>query len=47
MHGVGETVGTLVTGKEADIVVVDGNPIENLKTLADVKMTFVKGQRLI
>jgi imidazolonepropionase-like amidohydrolase len=47
VHGVGETVGTLVTGKEADIVVVDGNPIENLKALANVKMTFVKGQRLI
>ena len=47
VHGVSETVGTLVTGKEADIVVVAGNPIENLKVLANVKMTFVKGQRLI
>ncbi len=47
VHGFGETIGTLVAGKEADIVVVDGNPIENLKALANVKMTFVKGQRLI
>lgn len=39
--------GTLEAGKEADIVVVDGNPIENLSALANVKMTFVRGARLV
>ena len=36
-------VGTLEAGKEADIIVVDGNPIDDLGALSKVKMTFVRG----
>jgi imidazolonepropionase-like amidohydrolase len=39
--------GTLEAGKEADIIVVDGNPLEDLSALAEVEMTFVRGARLI
>jgi imidazolonepropionase-like amidohydrolase len=39
--------GTLEVGKEADLIVVDGNPIENLSALEKVKMTFVRGARLV
>jgi imidazolonepropionase-like amidohydrolase len=39
--------GTLEAGKEADVIVVDGNPIENLSALENVKMTFVRGARLV
>ena len=39
--------GTLEAGKEADLIVVDGNPIENLSALENVKMTFVRGARLV
>ena len=39
--------GTLEVGKEADVIVVDGNPMENLSALANVKMTFVRGARLV
>jgi len=40
-------VGTLETGKEADIIVVDGNPIDDLGALSNVKMTLVRGNRLV
>ena len=40
-------VGTLEVGKEADIIVVDGNPIDGLNALSKVKMTFVRGNRLV
>jgi imidazolonepropionase-like amidohydrolase len=40
-------VGTLEAGKEADIIVVDGNPIDDLDALSKVKMTFVRGGRLV
>ncbi len=40
-----DTIGTLEAGKEADVIVVDGNPIDDLKALAQVKMTFVRGNR--
>jgi imidazolonepropionase-like amidohydrolase len=40
-------VGTLEAGKEADIIVVDGNPIDDLEALSKVKMTIVRGNRLV
>ena len=40
-------VGTLEAGKEADIIVVEGNPIDDLGALSKVKMTFVRGTRLV
>lgn len=39
-------VGTIEVDKEADIIVVEGNPIDDLGTLSKVKMTFVRGNRL-
>ncbi len=39
-------VGTIEVGKEADVIVVDGNPIDDLGALSKVKMTFVRGTRL-
>lgn len=38
-------VGTIEAGKEADLIVVDGNPIDTLNVISQVKMTFVKGVR--
>jgi imidazolonepropionase-like amidohydrolase len=40
-------VGTIEAGKEADIIVVEGNPIDELSALSKVKMTFVRGHRLV
>ncbi len=39
-------IGTLEAGKAADLIVVDGNPDQDLFALERVRMTFVAGRRL-
>lgn len=39
-------IGTLEAGKEADLIVVDGNPDEDLFALERVRATYVRGRRL-
>jgi imidazolonepropionase-like amidohydrolase len=39
-------VGTLEVGKAADVIVVDGNPDEDLSALERVTTTFVDGRRM-
>jgi imidazolonepropionase-like amidohydrolase len=39
----GAELGTLETGKIADILVVDGNPLEHLEDLARVRLVMHKG----
>jgi imidazolonepropionase-like amidohydrolase len=39
-------IGTLEAGKDADLIVVDGNPDEDLFALERVKTTFVGGRRM-
>ena len=41
-----DIIGTLEVGKEADVIVVDGNPDEDLFALEHVKTTFVAGRRM-
>ena len=41
--GLGDKTGTLEIGKWADIVVVDGNPLEDLSVIARVKLVFKRG----
>ena len=43
MNGLDDVVGTLEVGKEADVIVVDGDPVADLSALAHVQMTFVRG----
>lgn len=40
-------LGTLEVGKLADVIVVAGNPLENLDTLNGVQMTFLAGKRMV
>ncbi len=40
-------LGTLEAGKSADIIVMDGNPLENLDALEYVKMTFIEGKDML
>ncbi|MFC6646458.1 amidohydrolase family protein [Granulicella cerasi] len=47
MNKLDSKLGTLEAGKLADVVVVDGNPLEDLKALDNVTMTFVEGKRLV
>ena len=39
-----DRVGSLEAGKEADVLVVDGDPLADLSTLADVAAVFKRGQ---
>ncbi|MCU0493128.1 MAG: amidohydrolase family protein [Chloroflexaceae bacterium] len=40
-------LGTLEAGKLADLFVVEGNPLDDLDAIANVKMTFVGGKRMV
>ena len=41
--GLADQIGTLETGKAADIVAVDENPLENIEALLDIKFVMRDG----
>ena len=47
MNHLQSRLGTLETGKLADIIIVEGNPLEDLQALESVRMTFKEGRRLV
>ena len=44
--GVTSLVGTLEAGKEADLFVVGGNPLEDIERIADVQAVYLAGRRV-
>jgi imidazolonepropionase-like amidohydrolase len=42
-----DKLGTLEEGKLADVVVVDGNPLQDLSAMGRVQMTFKEGVRMV
>ena len=44
--GIDDIVGTLETGKEADLIVVDGDPAADIRALWNVEEVFLAGQRI-
>ena len=44
--GIGDSVGTLEPGKEADVIVVDGDPTEDINALGNVEEVFFAGERV-
>lgn len=40
-------LGTLEAGKEADVIVVNGNPLDDLDALDHVQMTFIAGKKML
>ncbi len=42
-----DRLGTLEAGKEADLIVVQGNPLDDLAALEQVKLTFIGGKKMI
>lgn len=47
LHGVIDTLGTLEAGKLADVVVIDGNPLEEMGDIANVEQVYLDGERVI
>ena len=47
VNRLGDKLGTLTPGKLADVIVVDGNPLQDLDALGSVKMTFLAGKRMV
>lgn len=41
--GIGDQAGTIERGKRADLVVVNGDPIQNIKDIRNVEMVFKDG----
>ena len=44
--GVSDTVGTLEPGKAADILVVQGNPADDINALWNVEDVFLAGRKI-
>ena len=42
-----DTIGSLEAGKQADLIVVDGDPVRDLDALERVRQTYVGGRRLV
>ena len=42
--GLGDETGSVEPGKAADLVVTDGNPLENLEALRDVELVMARGR---
>ncbi len=45
MNKLDKKIGTLEKGKEADIITVAGNPLDDLKALGNVTLTLLRGSR--
>jgi imidazolonepropionase-like amidohydrolase len=44
--GIGDVTGTLAAGKDADILAVAGNPLEDITAIHDVVAVFARGRRV-
>lgn len=42
-----EKLGTLEVGKEADVIVMNGNPLDDLDALEQIQMTFIAGKKML
>ncbi len=47
MNKLSSSLGTLEAGKIADVIVVEGNPVDDLFALDRVTMTYVDGKRMV
>ena len=41
-----DRIGTIEKGKEATLLVVDGNPLQDVRALSSISNVFLKGERV-
>jgi imidazolonepropionase-like amidohydrolase len=46
IHRLSDKIGSLKAGMLADVIVIDGNPLNDIADISKVEMTFVEGRRL-
>jgi imidazolonepropionase-like amidohydrolase len=44
LAGIGNITGSIEKGKAADMIITDGNPLKDLRTLRTVKMVMANGK---
>src|SRR4029077_18398232 len=42
-----QRIGTLEKGKEASLLIVDGNPLQDIHALSSISTVFFKGERVV
>ena len=47
MNGLADDRGALHEGLAADVIVVDGNPLDDLQAIDNVEMVFLDGARIV
>ena len=47
MIGLENKIGTLESGKRADIIVLDANPLEDIRNVSSIKYVFKSGEQLV
>jgi imidazolonepropionase-like amidohydrolase len=47
LNGVEDTLGTLEVGKLADVIVIDGSPMEDVADIREVEQVYLGGERVI
>ena len=47
INRVADKLGSIEVGKEADMIIVDGDPVADLDALNHIKMTFIGGRKMV
>src|SRR5215470_8045592 len=42
-----DRIGTIEKGKEATLLIVDGNPLQDVRALSSISSVFMKGERVV
>ena len=46
-HKMDDKIGSIEIGKEADLIIVEGKPDQNIDDLSNVRQVYISGNRLV